>query len=571
MIGNKNSANRAQSDDTFSQRNTSNSPMSMISGSLANGHDEDELSLLQLWTVLQRRIKILTRTSLVSAAAIATIVIIWPSSYVGSFRLLLESVTQERRTGEILSLDKSERMLKPYPVLDIDYVSQIEVLKSGTALGPALARIQQQYPEIELDSLTKNLQVKRPKDTRILDIIYQGKNKAQTQFVLSELSQAFIDYSVTDQQTNRQQRIDFFDQQIQRQKQDLSKLEKSQNISQGSAPSAQIQQDLEIATASLGGLLTERQLELTREVKPWKLISTIDDSVIKPKSNKILLLLLGGLASAIVGISAALLAEQLDHTYHTIAELKAINLPCLGKIPPDPRRSPTSHRQTVGQLLDVQSAESPRSQSPRSQLVQRQHQEFLEAFCSLAANLHLFGDARSPRLLTVSSPTATDGRSLVACHLAWAAMTLGRRVLIVDTDMRHPQVHLWFDLPNQQGLSDAIASGIDAMELIQTFPQHQRLHILTAGSTTLEPVGLLASDRMQQLVAQCSKQYDLVIFDAPPVLDFADAKLISSHTDGLLMVLDLDKTDRTNLDQALDELNVADVNILGLVANGVKG
>jgi polysaccharide biosynthesis transport protein len=719
----------------------------IVIGATVDSDDDEELSLQQLWAVLRRRAWILAGVTAISAAGMTALVMTQPPSYAGSFRLLVEPVTQGSRIADSLTSDTLQTLGPLKQGLDksgLDYISQMEVLKSETLLEPVLGRIQQQYPELDFKKFTKQLKVTRPKDSKILDISYEGKDPAQIKFVLNELSKTFIEYSLVDRQTNLKRGIDFVADQIQRQKQDVSQLEialeefrrsnnvvdpkilaeslgervkaiaaeqqsnriqlaaaqtlygklqgqlglppnaaieattlseapiyqdllkqlrevdskiaiesarftaatpviqtlkdqraqlmpllaeeanrvfggnitasqtaqqstfqgsvgreltkqfvevanrvqvlrtqdqallgaiaelnqNTQNLAGVSRQYGQIQRDLEIATASLARLLTARenlQLELTRQVNPWELISKIDDRNILPKSNKLLLLLLGALASLIVGIAAALLVEQFDRVYHTIEELKEVNLPCLGTIPYNATLSQEASLKNVGRLAD-QTAELKLSRRAR-----RDHLTFLEAFYSLDANIRLLSSDHPIRSITISSTTPSDGKSTIACHLAWAAVTMGRRVLIVDTDMRRPQVHSWFGVQNLRGLSNAITSDVGVIEFIQESPQDSNLHILTAGPTPPAPGRLLASNRMRQFAEQLSKQYDLVIFDAPPVLGFADAKLTAANTDGLLLVVGMAKTDRGNLAQALDELNrAANAPVLGLVANGVK-
>ncbi len=782
MAHNSNSDNASKFDDTFPYRNGGSNGNGHNGRSNGNGHngnggsngrsngngghngqiyangnhtlmsavaseaEEEELSLQQLWTVIQRRIGILAGVTLATAVGTSAVIMTLPPSYAGSFRLLVEPVTQGSRIADSLTSDTLQSLGPLKQGLDksgLDYISQMEVLKSETLLEPVLANIQTKYPTIDFKTFTKQLKITRPKDSKILDISYEGKDREQIKFVLSQVSQAFIDYSLVDRQTNLKRGIDFVADQIQRQKQDVSKLEISlegfrrannvvdpkifaeslgervkaiaseqqsnriqlaaaqtlstklqsqlglppnqaieattlseapvyqdllkqlrevdskiaiesarftaetpvvqslkdqrqqllpllqdeaervfggntaasqtaqrggfqgsvgreltkqlveaanrvqvlqtqdqalsravselnqntQNLAGVARQYGQIQRDLEIATGSLTRLLAARenlQLELTRQVNPWELISKIDDRNILPKSNQMLLLLLGGLASLIVGVAAALLVEQFDRVYHTIEALKELNLPCLGTIPYNASLNQESSLKHVGRMANEVAEQRLSRRAERDGLT------FIEAFYSLDANIRLLSSDHPIRAITVSSTTPADGKSTVSCHLAWAAVTMGRRVLIVDTDMRRPQVHLWFGVQNLRGLSNAITSDTDVTEFIQESPQDSNLHILSAGPTPPAPGRLLASNKMRQFVEQLSQQYDLVIFDAPPVLGFADAKLTAAHTDGLLMVVGIGKTDRGNLTQALDELDRAGAPMLGLVANGVR-
>jgi capsular exopolysaccharide synthesis family protein len=126
-------------------------------------------------------------------------------------------------------------------------------------------------------------------------------------------------------------------------------------------------------------------------------------------------------------------------------------------------------------------------------------------------------------------------------------------------------------LTNTWGLSNAISGGAEAQDLIQTLPEEENLSVLTAGQTPPNPARLLASAKMKDLLLDFQAKYDLVIIDTPPLHGFADAKYLASQTDGLMMVVGLDKTEKPAVRQVLNDLEVSHINLLGIVANGVKG
>jgi polysaccharide biosynthesis transport protein len=738
-----NSNSSPEFEDAPSPRRIPGSPPVLITESSQEG--DEELSLQQLLTVLRRRLPVLLGVTLLSGAAISAFVLTRPPSYSGSFRLLVEPVTTGSRLAESLTSDTLQT-LKPLggnlgANNGLDYISQMEVLKSETILEPVIRKIQGQYPEVNYKTLSKQMKIVRPKESKVLDITYDGKNPEEIRFVLSQLAEAFIQYSVTDRQTNLKRGITFVEEQIQRQRRDVSGLEgalenfrrtnnlvdpkiyaeslsdqmrtvstaqqenrvqlaasqtlygqlnqqlgmdpssalglanlsespsyqnlllqlrtveskiavesarfrantpivqalddqrqkllpliqeeairvagaaspeedgsgyqgsvgrdltkqlveaanqvqvrqtqedafndaiavlnqNTQRLAGVSRNYGQIQRDLEIATASLNRLLTARenlQLESTRQITPWDLISKFSDRSILPKSNSLLLLMLGAFTSAILGIGAALVAEQLDRVYHTIEDLRELPFPCLGVIPFLTNLSQTGSLSSVGRLAVGESITGAKAKVHRNEMV------FMESFYSLDANLRLLSADSPIKSITVTSTTPADGKSTISSHLAWAAVTMGRKVLLIDTDLRRPQAHLWFGVSNLRGLSNAITSDTDILDLIQESPQDANLHVLAAGPQPPAPGRLLSSNKMRSLLEQLSQTYDLVICDAPPVLGFADAKITAAYTDGLLLVIGLGKTDRNAIARAIDELNTnSNATILGLVANGLK-
>ena len=200
-----------------------------------------------------------------------------------------------------------------------------------------------------------------------------------------------------------------------------------------------------------------------------------------------------------------------------------------------------------------------------------QRNPFSEAFRSLYANIRLLGSESSLQSLTVASAMPGDGKSAVAIFLAQTSAAAGLRVLLVDADLRCPSIHEQLDLPNQKGFSDVLTS--DEVSLNDAIVQSkidENLFVLPAGPVPPDSVKLLSSNRMQYVVEQFKSFFDLVIYDTPPLHGLADGNLVGAQTDGVVMVVRIEKTDRNLLARALEELKLSGTSILGVVANGVK-
>ena len=196
--------------------------------------------------------------------------------------------------------------------------------------------------------------------------------------------------------------------------------------------------------------------------------------------------------------------------------------------------------------------------------------QFLEAFRSLYTNIHLLSAGTAIRSLLVSSAVAGDGKSTVALHLAATAAAVGQRVLLVDADLRCPQLHAKLGLPNVRGLGDAISTDMSLNDAIQRAPNQDNLFVLTAGHIPPDPIKLLSSKKMHYLMEQFQAFFDLVIYDTPPLAGLADTHLIAAHTDATIMVVQIGKTDRSQVRKVLEELKISGASVLGVVANGCK-
>jgi capsular exopolysaccharide synthesis family protein len=341
-----------------------------------------------------------------------------------------------------------------------------------------------------------------------------------------------------------------------------------------------LQRELEIATTSLGRFLEEQQklqLKVAQQVVPWQLISPpeVEEDFVSPKPVRNLALgLIGGL---LLGIGAAFLAERLDPVHHSADELKEdAKLPLLGAIPWQKDLGTIEKVNTALPQLTVGDRKitipNTTAKSANENISYYNFSPFSEAFHTLNTNIRLLGSDSPLKSLVISSVSPGDGKTTMAINIAKAAARMGQRVLLVDADLRRPQIHLRLNLDNDHGLSNVLAEGLDWNEAIQSLPRHENLSILTAGSIPPDPTRLLSSQRMQEMISQLQQDhaFDLIIYDLPPLAAFADAKILAAMATGLILVTKLGKTDRFALKNLLEDLRLSHISVLGLVANNVS-
>jgi capsular exopolysaccharide synthesis family protein len=352
-----------------------------------------------------------------------------------------------------------------------------------------------------------------------------------------------------------------------------------------------LDRELKVATDSLKQFLEKRenlQLDASQREIPWEIIAPPElprDNTGKliPASAKQTKRHLGIVAvlSLLLGIGIGFVVEILHTVFHNPDEVKAATrLRLLGVIPfakelkkldKKARRLPPDVISQVGSHVLI---------PLRGQARDEQAASFLEAFRSLYTNIRLLG-ARAPiHSLVIGSALAGDGKSTVAIHLAQTAAAIGQRVLLVDGDLRRPQLHTRLGLPNTQGLTDVITTDLSLNDAIQRCPLPssstgegvvENLFVMTAGQATPDSIKLLSSDKMQYLMEQFQAFFDLVIYDTPPLLGLADGNILAANTDGIVLVVGLEKTDRALLTKSLDGLKISGASVLGVVANSIKG
>jgi capsular exopolysaccharide synthesis family protein len=209
-------------------------------------------------------------------------------------------------------------------------------------------------------------------------------------------------------------------------------------------------------------------------------------------------------------------------------------------------------------------------------------QPISEAFRSLRTSVRFSAGDQPLRTLLVTSPLPTDGKTFTAANLAAVMAQGGRRVILVDADLRHPMQHKLFDTPRAPGISSALLWEKEAWqgaELDQLFTRTtqndqvlrptevEQLRLVTCGEIPPNPAELLASQRFETFVNWLQKQADVVIFDSPPVLAVTDAPLLASQVDGVILVVDSGSTRRPAAVRAVERLHDVGANVLGVVIN----
>ncbi|MCC5639889.1 polysaccharide biosynthesis tyrosine autokinase [Nostoc sp. CHAB 5844] len=320
-----------------------------------------------------------------------------------------------------------------------------------------------------------------------------------------------------------------------------------------------IQQQLEIANGGLTQFTAKQQaleIEKAQKQQPWRLLDPKLATVNQPSaiSNSAKLnLAIGGVLGLLLGVGAALIVDKLSNIFYTVKELKNnTKLPLLGIVP-----------------LRKELEAAPQSNLSRG-LQQTHRASFFEIFRSLYTNIMLLGSDDPIRSLVISSAGQGDGKSTVAVQLAQAAAAMGQRVLLVDSNLRCPSLHQRLGILNVQGLTDVIAQDLDWENVIERSPIEENLFVMTAGPTPPDSVRLLASKKMQDLMNELQSSFDLVIYDTPPLLGFADAYLLASNTNGIVLVAGLGHLKRTALQQVLEEIQISGTPLLGMIANKSK-
>ena len=253
---------------------------------------------------------------------------------------------------------------------------------------------------------------------------------------------------------------------------------------------------------------------------------------------------IGAVLGLLAGLAAAAARQALDQTVKSVDQAQElVHAPGLGSVPADPG----APRRPLATGADAQRARA-------------------EALRKIGASLRFLDVERRHGVLLITSPVAREGKSTTACNLALTLARTGRRVILIDGDLRRPQVGGYLGLPSGVGLTSVLVGVATIEEATQTWADHQ-FSVLASGPIPPNPSEMLGSQRMRDLLALLRTRYDDVLVDAPPVLPVADAAIAAAGCDGVILIARYGRTRRDKLQQAAATIRASQTPILGVILN----
>jgi polysaccharide biosynthesis transport protein len=265
-------------------------------------------------------------------------------------------------------------------------------------------------------------------------------------------------------------------------------------------------------------------------------------------------LMLGLLSGLGLGLLMSFVVEMLDTNIKTIYDIEErLGLPMLGVVP-----------QVDSKLLSpetfVRDATSP---------LPGAWSRLAESYRALRTTILLSRAGTPPQVILISSAKPSEGKTSITTLEAIVFALNGARVLLLDSDLRRPSVHLRFRISNKVGLTSVLTGKVPLQEAISTVPSVPSLHILPAGPIAPMPAELLGSLQMQRLVEGLRADYDFILIDTPPVLTVTDAAVLVSLSDGVVLVLRYGQASRNVVARASEILLRSGAHLLGVVLNAV--
>ncbi|MDH7487825.1 MAG: polysaccharide biosynthesis tyrosine autokinase, partial [Anaerolineae bacterium] len=399
--------------------------------------------------------------------------------------------------------------------------------------------------------------IKPVANTQLIEIQVVDTDPQRAAAVASELANQIILQSPTQPQTVQQQRRQFIEQQlndleanIKITKEEIGRLEdaldgmfSARQIADTQNQIAALQQKLNVYQGNYAQLLNslgEGSVNVLTVVEP----ATVPTVPIGPK--KTLTVLLAAAIGLILAVGAAFLLEYLDDTLKTPDDItQALGLSALGAI-----------ARIEGESLSEKLVTAEHPKSPIS-----------EAYRVLRTNLQFSSVDRPLKTLLVTSANPIEGKSVTAANIAVVMAQAGHSVIMVDSDLRRPVLHKIFQIPNNEGFTNALLHANPSPVAYLQPTKVENLRVLTTGPLPPNPSELLGSARMKDLIEQLKSEADMVIFDSPPCLAVTDAAVLATQMDGTLLVVDAGVTRRELARRAVENLQKVGGHVLGAVLN----
>jgi capsular exopolysaccharide synthesis family protein len=275
------------------------------------------------------------------------------------------------------------------------------------------------------------------------------------------------------------------------------------------------------------------------------------------KPNKRQNLLLAAVVGLFLGVGLAFFFEYLDNTIKTPEDLEQwARLPSFGMVP-EVSTNGGRKRLEKGASYPV---ELITYGYPKSMLS--------EAYRSIRTSILLSSSEKPPKMIAVTSPNPGEGKTTTVINTAIALSQTGAQVLIIDADMRKPRIHKIFNHENGAGLSNFL-SGHGDLESIVKKSEVPNLFYIPSGPIPPNPSELLGSNLFKKMLVGLGARFDHILVDSPPVLGFADAIILSSSVDGVILTVLGGKTPRETLQRAKEAIQQTQTKILGVVINRV--
>lgn len=493
------------------------------------------MELLEYWNLIIKRKLIILLSFFIVVSLTVTYLLMATPLYEANCKLLLTDQSSSSILGDMAAQDMMLQAIGKADPIN----TQIEVIKTRPIINTVISKTKltdDMGEPIKTESLQEAIKVQAIRNTNIIQISYKNKDPRLAAKVLNTLANEFI---IQNKKINQEEMTTakfFIKKQLEEQKNKVR--------------TATVVQDQLVADQIYATLLEKHEeikINEAANIASIKLIepAIVDGEPVWPSKKKLLLLSI--IAGFALGFGLALLFEYIDDTPDSIEEIKKL-LPynVLGMI-----------SLAKGYKTKLFVTEKPLS-------------GISESFRMIITNLKFKGitdDVSSNILITSAIPG--EGKSTISSNLALSFASAGKKVLLINMDLRRPSFHKIFDQNFQVGLTDYLIKDNNLKD-VTTKNFIENLDIISAGTIPPNPTELIASKRMTELVSELKKQYDIVIYDCPPATIVSETLDLASKMDGVIIATDISSTSIHNIKGLQELISDKHLPVLGTIVNKIS-
>ncbi len=509
-----------------------------------HNEDADTFDIRQYIALLRRWLWLIVLASLLAAGAAFVAGRLATPVYEASSTLLI-SKGQKAGGTDYNDLLMSERLAKTYA----------EMLRGQPVLAEVAARLGLPASAEALQALVRAVTVEPVRITQLIRLTVRHADPARAAEIANAIPVVFIDYNAQMQAARFAASLESLDAEMQRLTGEIEatqhELDEVKATGSGDGQQARLEALLAQYRATYAGLLSdyeEIRLAQAREMDSLTVFepATVPHAPALPRTRTNVLL--ASVVGAMLAVGAAFLIEYLDDTI---------------KVPENVERvvgmSPMGN---IARFADETAGAGPiMAGDPRSAIA--------EAYRVLRTNVEfsVVGLQRSPVVLLVTGAQPGEGKTTTLANLGVALAQVGKRVLLVDSDMRRPTLHKQFGLPNDRGLTTLYLQRDLNPESVIKETEISGLRVLTSGPIPSNPAEALAYPQTDEMLDGLRALADYVLLDSPPLLSVADAAILAQKADGVLMVVQSGSTRTDAFARAVAALNGVNARLLGVVLN----
>jgi receptor protein-tyrosine kinase len=518
-----------------------------------------EWSLSECLRVLYRRKVTLAALTGLGILAAAAVTAVQPRIYTASASLEIQPFNDTfLDLRDIFPTDASKADAVTYMQTQAELLREDSLLEQVARQLRLDSRPEYLVPHGIVHKLHDDVDVTPVKNSRVIEIACEARSAALAADLANTLARTFIDQGIQERQRTAWQTYQALLPQIE----ELRRTDRSGSAAVRPAPGTEAGVNREIYDAVAQKAYRARfasGLRLTNV----RLVSPATVPFIPTKPNAPLNLAIGTIGGLLLGIACIMLQEQRRSVVRAPGEAATyLALPELGAIPQASHWTPYS--------LFSPGSGNDGLQVERAALEERTG--LSESFRATAASiLSARRKAEHSRILLVTSSRPGEGKTTVVSNLGIALAAVGSKVLLIDGDMRRPRLHKLFDEANSWGLSDVLRekNAVDELplEVLAKKTSIPSLYLLPSGAATDNIFGLLHSGRLSRLLPLFREEFDYVLVDAPPCLEFADARIMAQYAEELLLVVRANHTDIRTVQSAVQRLRFDGIPPMGIILN----